>query len=49
MVRSVSVTVPTSNSSSTLTVLSSSSHVHGLAAFGGDGVVLYVFKVDERR
>ena len=49
MVRSVHVTVPKTEHSSTLTVLSTSDHVHGLATLFGDGVTVFAFKSDDRR
>jgi uncharacterized membrane protein len=41
--------VPRRELEATLLVLSTSSHVHGLATFYGDGVSMCVFKSDERK
>ncbi|GMH76560.1 hypothetical protein TrST_g10081 [Triparma strigata] len=49
MVRSINVTVPSTEYSDTLQILSTTSHVHSLATFPGSGVTLLTFKADERR
>jgi hypothetical protein len=49
MVRSIHVVVPKRELESTLQVLSTSEHVHGLATFYGEGVSMLIFKSDERK
>ncbi len=49
MVRKVTVTVPLNEHPTTLSVLQSSDHVHGLATFYGEGVSMLTFTSDERK